>query len=165
MAADVGSEEGTLELLIPLKDGWKPMHQITHRAAGSGSEGLKISVPCLRLDGYWQGLGAPDISFLKIDTEGQELRVLEGARALLERCRPAVFCEVEAPYLERLGQTPAEAFELFHGLGYRAFRANAEQQLVPVAGYEARCCCCYFFLLHHPERWPAGLEHLLVARD
>ena len=156
--AAVGRGAGMLELLVPLMDGWKPLHQITHQAQGSQAQGLRLSVPCLCLDDYWRGLGEPDIAFVKCDTEGHELSVLEGARGLLTRCLPAAFCEVEEPYLARQGQRPAQVFDLFHGLGYRAFRANGSGQLAPVAGYEARSS--YFFI--HPRRWPKSLNEILV---
>ncbi|MFA7331300.1 MAG: FkbM family methyltransferase [Candidatus Delongbacteria bacterium] len=158
--AAVGREDGRLELLIPLKDNWKPMHQITHRAGDGGEEGLRLEVPLLSLDTYWKQQGEPDISLIKCDTEGQELFVLQGARELLARCHPALFCEVEAPYLERSGHRPEDIFAFVGELGYQALRADSHDQLVTVAGYEARCC--YFFL--HPERWPAGLTHLRSAQ-
>lgn len=155
----VGAQDGHLKLVIPLMDNWKPMHQITHALVDGAEEGQHLEVPVHRLDRYWEDLGKPDLAFIKCDTEGHELFVLQGARALLTQCRPAVFCEVEAPYLERNGQRPEQVFALFHELGYRSFRANDREELVAVRGYEARCC--YFFL--HPERWPSGLGHLLAA--
>ena len=159
--AAVGHQDGRLELVIPMKDNWKPMHQITHRAGDAPEEGLRLEVPVVSLDSFWMQQGEPDVSFIKCDTEGQELFVLQGARKVLDRCRPALFCEVEAPYLERVGHRPEHIFSFLHELGYRSFRANAQEELVAVAGYEARCC--YFFL--HPERWPAGLAHLRVAES
>jgi FkbM family methyltransferase len=153
VAAAAGSVDGELELLVPLKDGWKPMHQITHSACGREEGGLSLRVPCRRLDSYWREQGEPEVSLLKCDTEGGELHVLEGARELLARCRPALFCEVEEPYLARQGHRPEQVFAFLGERGYRAFRADVDERLVEVAGYEDRRC--YFFI--HPARWPAGL--------
>ena len=36
-----------------------------------------------------------DIGFIKIDVEGHELSVLEGASSLIERCRPVLLIECE----------------------------------------------------------------------
>jgi FkbM family methyltransferase len=150
--AAVGHEDGQLDLLVPLKDDWKPMHQISHQACACSAGGLRLTVPLVRLDSYWRGLGAPEVAFVKCDTEGHELFVLQGARELLARWRPTVFCEVEEPYLARQGHAPEQVFTLLRELGYRAYRAGG-QALVAVSGYEHRCC--YFFI--HPDRWPAGL--------
>ena len=38
----------------------------------------------------------PDVDFIKLDVEGAEHLVLAGARATIERCRPAMFVEVNA---------------------------------------------------------------------
>ena len=51
------------------------------------------------LDGFLEGLrGLPSISLLKVDTQGNDLRVLEGAKGILATHRPAVL--VEAIFLE-----------------------------------------------------------------
>jgi FkbM family methyltransferase len=57
-------------------------------------------------------LGGEEVTFIKIDTEGFELRVLEGLRETLRRCRPPLFVEVENEHLP--------AFEAFcASVGYR----------------------------------------------
>ncbi len=154
VAAAAGSLSGELELVLPLMDGWKPMHQITHAAriqpSGALLDGQRITVPCLRLDDHWESAGRPDLSFVKCDTEGHEPEVFQGARGLLETCRPAVFCEVEAPYLARAGRRPEELFQHFHDIGYRPFLFDEPHRPRPVAGYERRSN--YLFL--HPARWP-----------
>ena len=49
------------------------------------------AVAVAKLDDVLDG----DIGFIKIDVEGHELSVLEGARSLLERCRPVLLIECE----------------------------------------------------------------------
>lgn len=53
-----------------------------------GSEGAeiiqKIKVPCHTLEGLVKEENIPDVDFLKIDTEGSELKILEGAKELLK---------------------------------------------------------------------------------
>lgn len=46
------------------------------------------------LDSYLEETGLPPVSFLKIDVEGAEYRVLQGARQTLEQSRPALLIEV-----------------------------------------------------------------------
>lgn len=153
-----GREEGRLHLRVPLHEGWKPMHQITHcPAEGEAGHFVELQVPCRQLDLFWEEAGRPDISFVKCDTEGHELPVLEGARRLLEECRPSIFCEVEAPYLERQGLQPGQIFEFLEGIGYQAFRPLKDGSFLPVKGYERRSN--YLFI--HPLRVSAAtLEKL-----
>ncbi|ACI55944.1 FkbM family methyltransferase [Rhizobium leguminosarum] len=51
----------------------------------------EISVPTRRLDSYQFG----PVGFIKIDVEGHELKVLEGAEAILSRDRPNLLIEAE----------------------------------------------------------------------
>ena len=64
--------------------------------------------------------------FLKIDVEGAELSVLEGARELLAHVRPALYFECEAPHLERAGRSPDALWEFLTDAGYRIFREDGE---------------------------------------
>jgi Methyltransferase FkbM domain len=54
---------------------------------GSDQEAVRVA----KLDDVLDG----DVGFVKIDVEGHELRVLEGASSLIERCRPILFIECE----------------------------------------------------------------------
>ena len=70
-----------------------------------------VLVPTLALDDLLEALPAP--SFVKIDVEGAELMVLEGATRLLREVRPALYVEVD----ERLA---TEVMALFVAAGYAA---------------------------------------------
>lgn len=60
------------------------------------------------------------VSFLKMDVEGAEPLVIEGARNLLSRDRPIVLSELHREQLARVtGTTPAAVIETMAGLGYR----------------------------------------------
>jgi FkbM family methyltransferase len=48
----------------------------------------RVEVDVLRLDDYVRGAGLTRVDFLKIDTEGYELEVLEGAQDLIRDLRP-----------------------------------------------------------------------------
>ena len=63
------------------------------------------------LDAMVQEAALTPPDFLKIDTEGHELRVLTGARALLREHRPDVFVEIERP-------NATAVFDLMTELGY-----------------------------------------------
>lgn len=59
---------------------------------------------------------------IKIDTEGAEQRVLEGARGLLEGCRvPFVIAELHEFGLQKMGCSGASLRALMEGFGYSTF--------------------------------------------
>ncbi len=57
------------------------------------------------------------IDLIKIDVEGGELLVLEGATALLKRCRPVVVFEHGLGASDFYGSTPDKIFQLFESCG------------------------------------------------
>jgi FkbM family methyltransferase len=64
---------------------------------------------------------------LKIDVEGHELEVLEGAADLLARRRPALMVECHGASWDDLGVPRARIGELLHAVGYRDLRfANGQ---------------------------------------
>jgi FkbM family methyltransferase len=68
--------------------------------AGSEQHDGVVQVNILRLDDAWIDAGRPLVSVVKVDVEGSEGRVLRGAEALLEACRPTLL--IEAATLDAL---------------------------------------------------------------
>ncbi len=77
------------------------------------------SVLSVSLDWLAERLPAPDV--VKIDVEGAELEVLEGARMLLQTKCPVVLCEVGE-------ERSAGVTELLHGAGYRIFDGECPRE-------------------------------------
>jgi FkbM family methyltransferase len=63
-----------------------------------------------------------DVDLLKIDVEGMELEVLEGARGLIQRCRPRIMIEVGdellAPFMQWLGDVRYDVDGVYADFGY-----------------------------------------------
>ena len=73
------------------------------------------------IDELAASLALDRLDFIKADIEGGELRMLEGARASLERFRPRLLLELNGAHLARAGDTLADAFAFFAQRGYSAF--------------------------------------------
>jgi FkbM family methyltransferase len=90
-----------------------PGHPADHHLSDSG-----VTVPAVTLD----ELLADDprrVSLIKIDVQGAEAMVLAGAERVIEKHRPAIFVEIDAPSLERSGSSPERLVEALTRLGYR----------------------------------------------
>ena len=62
--------------------------------------------------------GIDNISFIKIDVEGNELKVLKGAIETIVENRPLVYCELLRKHAKRFGYQPNEVIELMYKYGY-----------------------------------------------
>ena len=71
-------------------------------------------IPIIALD----SLNLSEVSFIKIDAEGWECDVLEGARETIARCRPVMLIEVNDSALKARGKSPGELIVKIAGLRY-----------------------------------------------
>ena len=71
---------------------------------------------------HWVGEARiSSIDFIKLDVEGMEVEVLDGAGALLERTRPTLLVEVDSSQLSRYESDVGHLDDLLLALGYRIF--------------------------------------------
>ena len=75
---------------------------------------VSAHVPIARLDAVID----QDVAFVKIDVEGHELNVLNGAVELLERCQPVFLVEAEDRHR---AEATRSVFEFFRSKSYRGF--------------------------------------------
>ena len=114
---------------------------------GRGRTGRITSVTVTTLDEEWRRLGKPRVSVIKIDVEGAEISVLNGALECLAACRPSVLLEWSARNLSAYGCSRDEilGFARLHG-----FSLLAAPSLAPVlssAGLLAHMAVTESFLL------------------
>ena len=114
----LGDREDTLVLHIPRLNG----SLTTTRASFSRTDGdgEDVSVPIRTLDQF----ELQDVGFVKIDVEGFEFSTLQGARATLERWRPNLLIEIDAP--TQSAEDFSRSFDFLHELGYKAHYLEAD---------------------------------------
>ena len=78
-------------------------------------ESESILVPGVALDNE----NHTNVGFIKVDVEGYELDVLEGAVDLIERDRPNMMVEVYQPWCDKVGFDCGEIFDFFARRDYR----------------------------------------------
>ena len=88
-------------------------------------EGQKIQVDTVTID----SLKLVDVGFIKVDVEGVELDVLNGASETIDEYKPTCMVEV----YEKFNKYPVETtFDFFFDKGYRCFYNHKGQGLKPV---------------------------------
>jgi len=112
----LGAEAGEAEFIV---------HNSQHasgdgfRDTGRAGKGHKVRVPVTTLDEWWQSAGNPSIDVAKLDTEGAELLILQGARDFLSACRPVLVMEIEKRNLEAYPYDAASIVSWLNEAGYR----------------------------------------------
>jgi FkbM family methyltransferase len=111
-----------------------------------------IKVNVSTVDDEWRALERPRVSVIKIDVEGAEGGVLDGAAELLAAERPAVVIEWHEPYLSRFGTRPESILALADRFGYQLFTIPAGVNVHGTASLAVQMLTCQNFLLVHKER-------------
>jgi FkbM family methyltransferase len=73
-------------------------------------------------------------SLVKVDVEGYELEVLQGAKTVLERHRPTIFLELHLNYLEQRRRSPSEVLNLLEMYGYHFFGEDGRRSTASSIG-------------------------------
>lgn len=126
----LSGEAKTAPLHIPLVDG-EPvtgLSTLSPELAATEAPYREILVETQPLDQIYGG----DVGFIKIDVEGHEDRVLDGARQTIARCQPRVLVEAEERHAPgSVGRVHA----FFRRLGYRGYFVF-RRRLRPIEGFD-----------------------------
>jgi FkbM family methyltransferase len=105
----LSNRSGTTTLRVPVKDDGRSTIQTSNSLGGW--ETREVRVPMRRLDDF----PAFDIGFMKIDVEGHELAVLQGAETQLRRSQPNLLIEATN---EHRPDAVASVWAFLEPLGY-----------------------------------------------
>jgi FkbM family methyltransferase len=108
----IGERQGNVQMATADKLGNRLTGK-THVAASHESTSQRIAVPLITLDTFWESIGKKPVGFVKCDVEGFELFVINGAKKLIEECRPVFFNELNAEWCNRYSYTPQDVFSFF----------------------------------------------------
>jgi FkbM family methyltransferase len=117
------------EIAVGAADGHAPFHlYLGHQGSWSGLrkgasdvavKGRVIDVPVVRLDDYFASRPLERLDIMKIDVEGGELPVLQGAAGLIGRFRPIIICEVEPRRTAQWGYDAGAILKALEKMDYR----------------------------------------------
>jgi FkbM family methyltransferase len=124
----VADKKGDTEFLIPPSEesGWGRM---AHRDLFNG-EKIKRSV--ITLDEFCEQNQITGVDLMKIDVEGYEFKVLQGAQKLIETQRPRICIELNEPCLLDTGTSGEEIFKFFKERNYEMHALDAKTGLFKV---------------------------------
>lgn len=88
------------------------------RDTGRSGRARHVTVRTETLDRWWDANGRPAVDVMKLDTEGSELWILQGARRLLERDRPVLFLEIHDENLRVYPYGSDDVKRWLGGVGY-----------------------------------------------
>ena len=103
--------------------GWSTLEPewLSHLQHGQLSNTSHITVRLCQLDSFMRDMGISKVDLLKIDVEGNEIKVLLGAHeALTAKVIRKIICEVHSPVVK-----PQEVIHYLNSLQYRTDRVGA----------------------------------------
>ncbi|HLJ28090.1 MAG TPA: FkbM family methyltransferase [Candidatus Angelobacter sp.] len=86
------------------------------------SKGETAKPGCLSLDEFAQSAKLTSVHLLKIDVDGYDYKVLQGATRILREHKPVVLIELYSPSLAALGDSVSDIHTLLEENGYRLER-------------------------------------------
>jgi len=97
----------------------KPWYRQT--TAGRFLQTENGTIKSIKLDDLYNDKVIKNVTLIKIDTEGAEFLVLEGAKQLLQEYKPFVIAEVVPAYAKYFNYTVEELYVFMKNLGYSHF--------------------------------------------
>lgn len=108
-----------------------------HNEANCSGDGIKntnrggagdfIEVKTIKLDSWWEEKNKPKIDLIKIDVEGAEFLVFQGAINLITECKPVLFFEMQESNYKFYDYDWKNILDLLEPAGYSIYTENNEK--------------------------------------
>lgn len=122
----VGKEQGLVTFQIEEDSAATSQMAMPEKAPGNNVTSTQL-VAVVSLDGYCNRQGIQSIDFVKVDVEGMEPYVLQGARALLQERRiAALLIEICPVNLRAVGLSTADLYREFETARYSPHALNTD---------------------------------------
>jgi len=122
----VGNENTTLKMVMPIikKVHMHGLSHALHHDIKENNSGMMFEVPVVRLDDFKEvNFENNRVTGIKIDVENFEYFVLQGAKNLIEKYQPVIYCELWE------NESRGKCILLLNNLGYSAFILYKEELL------------------------------------
>ena len=128
----VGAEDGTTRLLA-CKPGFELFTSRGIPLVPEASTGEYVDYPVTTLDSYARARGIGRIDFLKVDVEGAEDLVLQGAKQLLaRRAIECIMFEFNEVCMAENGDSPSSIIHRIESAGYHLIAVDRAGQVFPI---------------------------------
>jgi FkbM family methyltransferase len=101
------------------------------RPPASSDRVSETSVETARLDDYVERRALSRVDVVKLDVEGGELGVLQGASSVMTKFRPIFICEVLDATTQAWGYNAREIVLMFQSFDFELFEAQPDGSIVP----------------------------------
>jgi FkbM family methyltransferase len=115
--------------------------------AGQKQSTRKITVPVTTLDIEWLAMSKPSVSVIKIDVEGADYQVLEGAVNCIENEKPFIFLEWCIENLSAYSYSPEILLIFANRFNYRIFSSPYLVPVVDIDTLRLQMCGTETFIL------------------
>ena len=119
-------ESGEVQLKTPVKKSGSLRVGLSHIGDGDGDEMTTFleAVQAKRLDDLLTAESIPHVDIVKIDVEGAEQHVINGAPNLVNKTKPIWFIELVQGRADNFTGSASDIFQQFIDAGYQAFILN-----------------------------------------
>ncbi len=125
--SDCASEDASLKAFSSWKvDGAAGEKHPVHRGSQKSTQGIGA----ITLDSFCHRTGIDRVDFIKIDTDGHEYQVLNGARKCIGAFKPQIIFEVGGYVMEEQGIEFSSYLDFFDSLGYKLFDAKTTRRIL-----------------------------------
>lgn len=128
----LSNQKGNSVLFIPGSNITSPSATLVDRVNHETTN--NYSVQTTTLDDYFSKISG-SIGAIKIDVEGHERSVLEGALKIIDIHKPLIICEIENRHL--VNDSVNDLLEYFHQIGYTGFFVHKSKGLIKIDEFDS----------------------------